>query len=197
MSVASSFSTWQPTVIWSRRVLFLGAALTLGYCGFVMADTWAFQYRENKRLEHLLRAPSAPGSPAIIMTNGLIGRIEVPRLGVSVVVIEGTGTATLRRAAGHIPGTALPGQPGNTGVSAHRDTFFRPLKDIRVADSITVTTLSGEFRYKVVSTKIVNPGDVEVLKAGTDQILTLVTCYPFYYVGAAPQRFVVRAERDF
>jgi len=109
--------------------------------------------------------------------------------------MEGTSSATLRRAAGHISGTALPGQPGNVGISAHRDTFFRPLRNIRRNDLITLTTALGEYRYRVVSTRVVSPQDVAVLDPAGNQILTLVTCYPFYFIGAAPNRFIVRAER--
>jgi LPXTG-site transpeptidase (sortase) family protein len=82
------------------------------------------------------------------------------------------------------------------GISAHRDSFFRPLRNIRRDDIITLTTLSGEYRYRVVSTKIVRPSDVTVLAPGSIDSLTLVTCYPFYFVGAAPDRFIVRAERS-
>jgi sortase A len=110
-------------------------------------------------------------------------------------VVEGVNRLILRRSVGHIPGTALPGQPGNVGISGHRDTFFRPLRNIRRDDVITLTTLLGEYRYRVVSTKVVSPSDVEVLDPGKNEILTLVTCYPFYFVGLAPGRFIVRAER--
>lgn len=112
-----------------------------------------------------------------------------------MVVIEGTGSTTLRRAVGHFPGTALPGHRGNIGISGHRDTFFRPLRNIRKGDLITLTTLGGGYRYRVVSTKIVLPSDVSVLDSDGREILTLVTCHPFYFVGAAPDRFIVRAER--
>src|SRR4029077_8680332 len=115
---------------------------------------------------------------------------EIGRLGLSVMVIEGTGAKALRRAAGHIAGTALPGQPGNIGISAHRDTFFRPLRNIRQDDIITLTTMGGEYRYRVVSTRVVNPSGVEVLGPSQTEVLTLVTCYPFYFVGSAPQRFI-------
>jgi sortase A len=127
--------------------------------------------------------------------SGLIGRIEIARLGLSVMVIEGDDGKTLRRAAGHVPGTALPGQLGNVAITAHRDTFFRPLRKIQTDDVITLTTLQGVYRYRVVSTKIVSPQDVEVLDSTDGEVLTLVTCYPFYFVGAAPNRFIVRAER--
>jgi sortase A len=187
-------------VKWLRRLLFSVAAVLLGYCGFVWADGWIFQHRELARFEQLMHAGASQATvPQVgrdgLGQDGLIGRIEVPRLEVSVVVIEGTGWAVLRHAAGHIRGTALPGETGNVGISAHRDTFFRPLRNIRTNDEVTVTTLRGEYRYRVVSTTIVDPDDVGVLKPGRGETLTLVTCYPFYFVGAAPQRFIVRAER--
>jgi sortase A len=169
----------------------------LGYCGFVLVDGWMFQNRERHRLEQLLHEPfpiSLAKSP-LAAADGLIGRIEIPRFGLSVIVIEGTSDTTLRHAVGHIPGTALPGQPGNVGISGHRDTFFRPLRNIRRNDVITLVTLLGEYRYRVVSTKIVSPNDVEVLDPSGNEILTLVTCYPFYFIGSAPNRFIVRAER--
>lgn len=178
-----------------QRVLFAVAITLLGYCGFAMADSWMFQRRALRQFEESLHAPvSATGLPAAAV-NGMIGRIEVPRLGISVAVVEGSGADVLSRAAGHIPGTGLPGQPGNIGISAHRDTFFRPLRNVRGGDVITIATLRGEYRYRVVSTKIVSPDDVGVLDAGAGEVLTLVTCYPFYFIGAAPSRFIVRAQR--
>jgi sortase A len=193
---------------WAQRGLFAVAALMLGYCGFVVLDAWIFQNHEDGEFERLLaehqaatgqklQAASAASpkiSPQAVM-GALIGRIEIPRVGISVMVVEGVGGKTLRRAVGHIPGTSLPGDPGNVGISGHRDTFFRPLRNIRENDIITLTTPFGTYRYRVVSTKIVTPHDVGVLDAGANEILTLVTCYPFYFVGAAPDRFIVRAER--
>jgi sortase A len=182
------------TLQWTQRLLFTGAALLLGYCGFVAADTSIFQRRESRALEHLLENTMALSPPASA-ARGLIGRLEIPRLGLSVVFVEGDDPKTLRRAVGHIPGTPLPGDPGNIALTGHRDTFFRPLRNIRPNDVIVVTTLQGEYRYRVVSTKIVDPDNVSVLDSSDDQILTLVTCYPFYFVGSAPDRFIVRAER--
>ena len=190
---------------WTQGLFFTAAIVLLGYYGFVAADAWTFEKRQNRDLQMLLDqqgraestfgpAGSGPRSPAIT-TSGLIGRIEIARLGLSVIVIEGISTKTLRRAVGHIPGTPLPGEPGNVGISGHRDTFFRPLRNIRRNDVITLTTLRGEYRYRVLSTKIVGPGDVAVLDPSRNEILTLVTCYPFYFVGSAPDRFIVRAER--
>jgi sortase A len=186
----------------------LGAAavLMLGYCGFVLADAWMFQTRESRLLQHLLHDRQAASGETVSiatsthnplpgMVHGLIGRIDIPRLDVSAIVMEGVGTTTLRRAVGHIPGTALPGEPGNVGISGHRDTFFRPLRNIQRNDIITLTTLTGEYRYRVLTTRIVSPANVAVLDPSTNEILTLVTCYPFYFVGSAPNRFIVRAER--
>ena len=133
--------------------------------------------------------PRKPAAPA----SGPVGRIEVPRLKLSVMAREGVDGKTLRVAAGHIPGTALPGEAGNAGFAAHRDTFFRPLKSVREGDEVVVTTPRGVYRYGVTGTSIVEPGDVSVLDPTADAILTLVTCYPFEYIGNAPQRFIVRA----
>jgi sortase A len=168
----------------------------LGYCGFVLADGWLYQKREAHHLEQLLAASSTPPkTPVPPVTGALVGRIEIPRLGLSVVVAEGVAARTLRRAAGHIPGTGLPGQPGNIGISGHRDTFFRPLRNIRQDDVITLTTVAGNYSYRVVSIWIVTPSDASVLDPSADEVLTLITCYPFYFVGPAPERFIVRAVR--
>jgi sortase A len=125
----------------------------------------------------------------------LIGRIGIPRLSFSAIVVEGIDRATLRRAIGHIPGTALPGQPGNVGLAGHRDALFRPLRNLKVDDEIRFSTPSGDFRYEVESLRIVDPNDVSVLAASGQNVLTLVTCYPFYYVGPAPKRWIVRARQ--
>lgn len=192
---------------WAQRVLLACAASLLGYCGFVAADSWIFQKRESRNLERLLddraaskgqpqtRSPTSPGASPAIGPDGLIGRIEISRLGLSAVVVEGIGKTTFRRAVGHIPSTALPGQPGNVGLAGHRDTFFRPLRNIRWNDIITLTTLRGEYRYRVVSTRVVASDEVSVLDPSAEEVLTLVTCHPFYFVGSAPNRFIVRAER--
>ena len=181
---------------WAQRALFVCAVLLLGYCGYALVDAWMFQRRESMDLDHLLRdrraaSESAPAAAA----DGLIGRIEIPRLLLSTIVVEGVDETTLRRAVGHIPGTALPGQPGNVGISGHRDTFFRPLKDLRIKDEVQISTPKGNFKYEVESLRVVEPDNVGVLAASAENVLTLVTCYPFYYVGPAPQRWIVRARQ--
>ena len=125
----------------------------------------------------------------------LIGRLEIPRLKLSVMVREGADGKTLHRAVGHIPGTAMPGFAGNVALAGHRDTFFRELRNIKKNDSIEFETENGTYRYVVESTDIVGPRDVGVLAASHGQTLTLVTCYPFYYIGSAPKRFIVHAAQ--
>jgi sortase A len=181
-------------LLWSQRALFGGAVLLLGYGAFVLADAWSFQRRESRHFERLLEQRVAV--PVALQSQpGLIGRLAIERLGLSVMVTEGDDHRTLRRAVGHIPGTALPGQNGNIALTGHRDTFFRPLRNIRLNDIVTLTTLQGEFRYRVLATRVVSPDNVSVLDTGRNEILTLITCHPFYFVGAAPNRFIVRAER--
>lgn len=193
---------------WPQRALFACAVLLLGYCGFALVDAWLFQRSESSDLDRLLRdqraasegapqpesSPSPQGAPAVA-TDGLIGRIAIPRLLLSAVVIEGIDKTTLRRAVGHIPGTALPGQPGNVGLAGHRDTLFRSLKNLKIKDEIRFSTLKGDFQYEVESLKVVEPDNVGVLAPSGENVLTLVTCYPFYYVGPAPKRWVVRARQ--
>lgn len=136
--------------------------------------------------------PASPTGPP--PKRSVIGRLEIPRLKLAVMVREGADEGTLSRAVGHIPGTALPGTIGNVGLAGHRDTFFRALRNIREDDTIELQTTSGTYRYLVKSTRIVTPRDVSVLEASGGQTLTLVTCYPFYYVGSAPKRFIVHAS---
>ena len=181
---------------WTQRALLACAVLLLGYCGFVLADARVFQMRESIDLDRLLRDQRAAteSTPAAVM-GGLIGRIEIPRLLLSAVVVEGIDKTSLRRAVGHIPGTALPGQPGNVGLSGHRDTFFRPLKDLRIKDEVQLSTLKGNFEYEVESLRVVEPDNVGVLASSGENVLTLVTCYPFSFVGPASQRWIVRARQ--
>jgi sortase A len=128
-------------------------------------------------------------------TGEVIGRIEIPRINVSTMVREGVDTKTLRRAAGHVPATALPGELGNIGIAAHRDTFFRGVRNIRKGDEIRVVTSDGTYKYVVDSLSIVWPENIEVLEPTTYPAITLVTCYPFDYIGSAPKRFIVQARQ--
>ena len=133
--------------------------------------------------------------PPLIRKDGMVGRLVIPRLHLAAMVREGADEPTLRLALGHIPGTAVPGQFGNVGVAGHRDTLFRGLRKIRKGDLIVFETLSGNYVYQVKDTDIVSPDSVSVLKVGDYSELTLVTCYPFYYIGSAPDRFIVKARQ--
>jgi sortase A len=119
--------------------------------------------------------------------------IRIPRIELGVAVLEGTDDWTLNRAVGHIEDTALPGEAGNAGIAGHRDGFFRGLKDVRVGDALEIETKAAIHVYRVERTWIVEPDDVSVLYPTAARSVTLVTCYPFYFVGSAPQRFIVRA----
>jgi sortase A len=189
-------------LLWLERILLVMAIVCLGYFIYVSAEAYLYQAYENRELDAILAsAPARAASPAATArvrprpANGeMIGRVEIPRLAVSVVVRAGSDARTLQLAVGHIPGTALPGDTGNVGLAGHRDTFFRRLKDIRPDDEIRFETPHGMFVYRVERTVVVEPTDVWVLDQSDDSILTLVTCYPFTYVGSAPQRFIVRAS---
>jgi LPXTG-site transpeptidase (sortase) family protein len=126
--------------------------------------------------------------------GAVLGRLEIPSIDLSVMLLMGTDNWTLSRAVGHIEGTALPGQSGNIGVAGHRDGFFRGLRKIAKKDVIRLTTLDGRYEYRVGDIKIVRPEDISVLSPTGNPCLTLVTCYPFFFVGDAPKRFIVTAE---
>lgn len=197
-----------PAPRWIERLLFGIGIVCLGIWVYAFVDARLTQRREEQRLEEALRQRPAAATDALssfqseafvsaedLEEGALIGRIEIPRVGVSAIVLHGIGYKTLRRGVGHIPGTPLPEHGGNFGLAGHRDSFFRALKDIRQDDTIELTTLNGTFEYKVEWTKIVAPKDTYVLADEGTSSLTLVTCYPFYYVGSAPKRFIVRARR--
>jgi sortase A len=120
--------------------------------------------------------------------------LRIPRIGLEVPVLVGTDEWTLDRGVGWVEGTARPGEPGNVGIAGHRDGFFRGLKDVRLGDELELPTLGGQHRYRVEEIRIVLPEDVQVLEATPVPTVTLITCYPFFFVGSAPQRYVVRAS---
>ena len=190
--------------LWARAISLLGGALA------TIADSRIYQARQGRAfsdLDRLAAAPArVPASPAAVAAPApsppppvadtlLVGRIEIPRIGVSAMIREGDDDATLAVAVGRIPGTARPGERGNMVLAGHRDSFFRPLRRIRVDDVIHVRAPGRRYDYRVVSTEVVGPREVRVLDPTGEAVLTLVTCYPFGYVGNAPDRFVVRASR--
>ena len=190
-----------------ERLLLIIGGICLGYYGYVTAETALYQRYEARELDLILASAPALAPPASDtlpaapraerqrpQTGTTLGRLEIPRLRVSAIVRAGSDARTLRLAVGHIGGTALPGEPGNIGLAAHRDTFFRRLGEIQANDQIRLVTREGTFTYRVQGTQIVEPRDTWVLRPTDVSSVTLVTCYPFRYVGSAPQRFIVRAE---
>jgi sortase A len=188
---------------WSRNVFLVVGVLILGYCGFVLLDTKLYQANETRDFQQQIKdfkpANASNGRVHEVSFHPAagkpLGEIELTRIGVTAMILEGTDDRTLRRAVGHIPGTALPGQPGNVAIAGHRDTFFRALRNVQQDDEISLMTLEGSYRYRVDSIEVVGPEDTQVLDNSGSDILTLVTCYPFNFVGPAPRRFIVRAQR--
>jgi len=137
--------------------------------------------------------PAPP--PAVEPPRGTwVAKLEAPAAGLAATVLEGSDNATLARAAGHIEGTALPGQPGNIGIAGHRDTIFRPVRRLHVGERLVLTTTDHVYTYRIGRTRIVSPDAVSVLDPTPRPTLTLVTCYPFTYIGHAPKRFIVTAK---
>jgi sortase A len=206
----------QTVLRWSRYLFLAVGILALSYVGYALLDAKLYQAYQTWRLERALKSlkpaigsveqhhssprPAMADAERASVENAVpegssLGQIEIRSIGLTAMIAEGDNGKTLRRAVGHITGSALPGQQGNVVIAGHRDTFFRPLRNIHMDDEITLTTFSGTYRYRVDSIQVVEPEDTEVLDHSDDAILTLVTCYPFYYVGPAPKRFVVRAHR--
>jgi sortase A len=184
----------------------VAGALTLGAYSYVWAGAHFYQafeaWRFDANAHGLSRSPAGVSeAPAVklihsqVMPDSVLGRMKIPRIGISVMVLEGDDGHTLRFAAGHVPYTALPGHPGNVAIAGHRDTFFRALRNIRKDDTITFKTATGYFEYRVQGIWVVAPEQVEVLDPTARPSLTLITCFPFHFVGAAPYRFIVRARQ--
>jgi len=178
------------------KILILIGVLCLGLYGFFTVKAYYHQKELEQELEELQQFPETtpPTVEAIPLRKGLkegdlFGRLEIPRLNMSVMVMEGDEEDILRLGAGHIPGTPM-------AIAGHRDTFFRPLKDVKASDIVRLTTPEGTNEYRVVSTKIVGPKDTYVLDNPSQDSMTLITCYPFYYVGPAPKRFIVQAVKN-
>jgi sortase A len=183
----------------THYILLVGGVLALAYVAFIIADARTYQSMQESKFENESQKEGqnlAPDkTPHPVIEGGAIGEMEVPRLGMKDIFVQGDSSRILRRAVGHISNTALPGEQGNVVLTGHRDTFFRPLRHIQQGDAITLKTLSGDFLYRVESTAIVAPSDVQVLRASNERTLTLITCFPFYYIGGAPKRFIVRARQ--
>jgi sortase A len=197
------------SVVLQRLLVVIGVAC-LAWCALVAARAWRYQTDARQTLTRAAAAtpvatppsdakadaqPVRPALPADLPIGEPIGTIEVPRLHLSAAVANGDDEGTLRVAIGHLPDTPLPWEEGNSALAGHRDTFFRGLRGIRVNDDMRITTPYGDFTYQVKRIVIVTPDDLSVLAPTPEATLTLVTCYPFSYVGHAPKRFIVQATR--
>jgi sortase A len=170
----------------------------LVWVGVALVREHRFQQSQSRALDRAMEEPPPTAEAPVPRPEpgGLIGRLEIPRIALSAMVVEGDDEKTLDRAVGHLPDTALPWEAGNSALAGHRDSFFRPLKDVRVGDEVRLTSPHGTFVYRVTEAFVTVPTDVGVLDSRGKAEITLVTCYPFNYVGAAPKRFIVRAERE-
>jgi sortase A len=182
---------------------FIGLS-ALAYSGMSVGSTFFYQSQQIRKFQPASSTPSSitvqPGSfdnPSVqpVPDGVSFARLDIPRLKLADVIVEGDDEKSLRKAIGHIPDTALPGNSGNVGLAGHRDTFFRPLEGIRKGDIILIKTSQAVYRYEVESSEIVLPKDSWVLKHTNKPSLTLVTCYPFHFIGSAPKRFIVHARQ--
>jgi len=183
------------------RFFFAVGFITLAYTAGTIAYSELYQRYQSWKFDHRIDTPLTREAAMVVaiaakpdLTEGdLIGKLVIPRIGISVMVLQGVEEATLRLGAGHVPGTPLPDTEGNVAIAAHRDTFFRKLAGILPLDHIQFSTAAGTFEYVVTSTEIVEPEDTRAMESRGLPELTLISCYPFYFVGAAPKRFIVHA----
>jgi len=189
----------QRFIRWTRSILMIAGILALSYVSLTLFVARRFQANAELTLEKQIHAEEQHKTALRtlpIKEGDVLGRIEIPRIALSVVVLQGTTSKTLRLGVGHIDGTALPGESGNIGIAGHRDTFFRGLKNLHRDDKILLQTAAGISKYNVDWIQITVPRDGGIVAPTTGPSLTLVTCYPFHYVGAAPERYVVHAHRQ-
>lgn len=189
----------------AQRLLVVAGTGALAWCAVLAADAVRGQRLARLALEAVeLKGPAplpaveatADATPPTlpVQTGSPVGILSIPRLGMSVAVLHGSDQKTLRHGPGHLENTAFPGQLGNAVIAGHRDSFFWPLRNIQLEDDIFVDTPNGTFHYRVASVRVVEPRDVSVLASTDEAVLTLITCYPFWVVGNAPDRLIVRAR---
>ena len=192
-------------LLWAERLLVMAGAAMLIWCVVLVSDAVIAQRMARDSFEAAsiaarpVLSPAAnptralPPRDAVVRTGSAIAALSIPRVHLSAMVLHGSDAQTLRRGPGHLEHTAFPGQSGNTVIAGHRDTFFWPLRNITLGDDVFLDTPEGQFRYQVTSVRVVHPSDISVLAPTSEAVLTLITCYPFWIVGNAPDRFVVRA----
>ncbi len=189
--------------LWRRALegaLLTVAVICLSWYGWRTYEIHRDQATWTAEVHQALASAAHPSGadvalPATPPADGIIGELDIPRLHLSAPVKVGDDDSVLDSSVGYLPDTPLPWMPGNSALAAHRDRLFRPLEHIRTGDAITLATPHGQLHYRVLKTFIVDPDDVWVLKPLPDVNLTLITCYPFYFVGHAPHRFIVQAKK--
>lgn len=187
---------------WVERVLWTIGIVVAVWCAYVLFDAHrvARMPVPSAGTGRHLPGEDEPVGTSVetgarrVPTGQWLARLEAPSVGMTATVLEGTDGRTLRRGAGHIEDTALPGSAGNVGIAGHRDTTFRPVRNLKIGDRLTLTTSDAVYEYRVTNTGIIEPENVAVLDPTDRPALTLVTCYPFNYIGNAPKRYIVRAE---
>jgi sortase A len=190
---------------WAEGLLVIAGAAMLVWCALLLADANLFQRAARRSLETAAGSDASadrqrphattavPPRAPIILRGSAIAALSIPRVDLSVVVLHGSDAQTLRHGPGHLENTAWPGESGNVVIAGHRDSFFRPLRNIQLGDDVFVDTPQGRLHYRVTSLRVVNAHDLSVLEPSDTAVLTLITCYPFWVFGHAPDRFVVRA----
>jgi sortase A len=170
----------------------------LAYAGGTVAYSGIYQQYQSWKFGQQVAPPGVVEAAILeapdLREGDLLGKLLIPRIGISVIVLQGMKTETLILGAGHVPGTPLPGVEGNVVIAAHRDTFFRKVEGILPGDSIQFATSTGIWEYIVDSSETVDPEDTRAMESRAREELTLITCYPFYFVGSAPKRFIVHAR---
>jgi sortase A len=192
---------------WLERALWTAGVAIGAWTLLVIAQNWYYARLpvpgDAARSSNARRLPGEDPSDAVgtsgswsgrVERGAWLARLEAPAVDLRATVLEGSDDRTLRRAAGHIEYTPFPGEPGNIGIAGHRDTTFYRLRKLHAGDRITLTTAGAIFEYQVSKTWVVEPEDVQVLEPTAQPSLTLVTCYPFNFIGNAPKRFIVRGE---
>ena len=196
---------------WLERLFLILGAAALIWCAVIVTDSELAQWNAKSALEiaiaveELTQAqaekraqvdtPDLPSPRLPVDTGSVIAALSIPRIELSAMVLHGSDARTLQRGPGHLEQTAVPGDTGNIVIAGPRDSFFRPLRRIRLGDDIFLDTRDGRFRYRVTSVRVVGPREVSVLAPTSEEVLTLITCYPFWVLGYAPDRFIVRAAR--
>ena len=195
-----NWTGWQtlPPLLIRQRLSLILMLVGIALLGYVGSEYWAMHREQqalHQRWDQQQTISTSNFASAVTNTNndGLT-RVVIPKIDLDLIVEEGTNHKALRLGPGHLKNTPAPGEPGNSVISAHRDTFFRHIYELGKGDQIQVRRDGQTYIFEVTGKKIVDPDDLSVVKNTSDTRLTLITCYPIYYVGPAPQRLIVSAK---